>query len=821
MLKYHWVLFTAALSTLACHSQDTKMTTSGTKISCLFAHNCVMPQADYYPSAIHQIPQTLHLDTPFGTLEISALTDRVFRIRATTDKAIRERHSFAVIPQAHYPKTQIREEKNTITLSTALSSILVNKESYEIQLLDQDGKLLQEESQSIQFQSEGFKVTKVMHPGERFYGLGDKAGQLNHNGKYLTMWNKDALGWQENTDPLYKSIPFFIGLQEGNAYGVFLDHTSLSYFDFTKSSEYSFGAHEHEADYYLIAGPSPKDVITSYTELTGRMPLPPLWSLGFHQSRYSYDTEILVKDIARRFKDHQIPLDAIYLDIDFQDGNKPFTYNQLAFPHFKEMIKELKTDGIKIVTIVDPHIKQEPGYTPYDEGLKANHFTKNADGTLFVGKAWPGDSVFPDFFSAEVRKWWGSLFRHFIELGVAGFWNDMNEPAVFHDITPTLPMDALHRLDNGQIVTHKMVHNAYGLQNAKATYEGLRSLSPHLRPFVLTRSVYPGAQRYAATWTGDTTSSWEHLHMMTTTLLNLGISGMPFAGCDIGGFLGWPSPELLTRWIELGVFTPYFRIHSNKNTPSQEPWAHGEEHTVIRKKYIELRYRLLPYIYTWLEEASRTGIPLMRPFFLEYPQDEQADAPISNHAAPYFFGPSLLIIPVDQQKQIQITLPAGTWYNYWTGETYIGGSTLSFENKLEQLPILVKAGSIIPMQPVTHSTSVPLRGPLTLKVYPGENCQGSLYIDDGESFEYQKGNYRRMGFSCALSQDKLLIDIYSAVEKYPIWWNSIKIEIPMLLAPKNILINKKPVQEWNYNEQAHLLSFSTPKDQKESIEVLF
>ena len=356
-------------------------------------------------------------------------------------------------------------------------------------------------------------------------------------------------------------------------------------------------------------------------------PAPPLWSLGFQQSRYSYMSAREVLEIAARLRGERIPADTIYLDIDYQDRNRPFTVNPAAFPDMAGLAKSLKADGFHLVAITDPHVADAPGegYMPYDSGRQpaGDHFIKRPDGQTYVGVVWPGAAVFPDFTRAQTRAWWGTLYRQFHAAGIAGFWNDMNEPAVFDGPGHSMPLDIVHRIDEpgfaSRAATHAEIHNIYGMENSRATYEGLRAMAPDERPFVLTRASFAGGQRYASTWTGDNDATWNHLRLSVSQLENLGVSGFAWSGADVGGFAGSPSPELLTRWIEIGAFTPLFRDHSAKGTARHEPWVDGPEQTAIRRRFIEARYRLLPYLYALADEAARTGLPIMRPLFLEFP----------------------------------------------------------------------------------------------------------------------------------------------------------------------------------------------------------
>ena len=355
-------------------------------------------------------------------------------------------------------------------------------------------------------------------------------------------------------------------------------------------------------------------MIESYTALTGRTPLPPLFTLGYQQCRWSYPTEARVREVTSEFRKRNIPADVIYLDIDYQEKWRPFTINRQSFPHFEQMIKDLADSGWKTVLITDLHIAAVPGYKPFDEGEKNGYFVKKPDGSTFIGPVWPGPAAFPDFTRSEVRKWWGTLYKDFVDMGVRGFWNDMNEPSVFERADKTMPLEIVSSVE-GRKTDEREIHNVFGSENVHATYEGLLTLRPDLRPFVLTRAAYAGAQRYAATWTGDNQATWNHFRLSLPTVTGLGVSGYAFVGVDVGGFQGSPTPELLTRWTALGTFLPIDRNHAAKGTRDREPWVDGPEHEAIRKKFIEERYRLLPYIYASMEETSRTGVPLMRPMF--------------------------------------------------------------------------------------------------------------------------------------------------------------------------------------------------------------
>jgi alpha-glucosidase len=756
---------------------------------------------------INALPNGIQISEHGTVLEITALRDDVLRVRAGNDGKLPEDASWAVLPSARTSSVQTVPESSDGHIGFHTASLRVTCDAMlRLTISDLAGKILQQDARPIEWNGRGFHIYKQKFGDSHFFGLGDKPGPLDRAGEAFTMWNTDSFGWQESTDPIYKSIPYFIDYREGRALGVLFDNTWRTYFDFGREvpNQYSFGAPDGPIDYYLMYGPDPKHVVETYAWLTGPTPLPPLWSLGFQQSRYSYYPEARVMEIANRLRSDHIPADAIYLDIDFQDHNRPFTVDTTKFPHFSQMIRDLAKREFHVVAITDLHIARLPGanYAPYDTGIAGDHFVKNPDGTIYTGIVWPGPSVFPDFTRQITRQWWGTLYKDFVDDGVAGFWNDMNEPAVFRYPTKTMPDDVQHRIAEPSFqqrtTNHLEIHNVYGMENSRATYDGLLALRPNERPFVLTRASYAGGQRYAATWTGDNSSTWNHLRMTVPQLINLGLSGFAMSGADVGGFAGSPSADLLTRWLQLAAFQPIDRDHAAKGTRDHEPWVDGPAQEAIRRHYIEERYRLMPYLYTTAEEMSRTGLPIMRPLFLEFPNATTDGHPIDLDAGSEFlFGTSLLVAPSpspDEVGQYEVNLPPGVWFDYWTGERLdrrTQTATRDLEQrdakqpnkpllitpKLADLPVYVREGTILPIAPLTQSTEETPVGPLTLRVYAGDNCHGDLYQDDGKSFAFRSGQFLRLHFSCEMKPDGTLAVHLSAREgSFAPWWKQVRIE---------------------------------------------
>lgn len=762
--------------------------------------------------AIKAEPGGVEISIGSSRLRVSILSPSVIRFRYSLSGTFPPESPFVVLPDAFPRATTIPHLQHSSgheSIKTDALTIEIQDSPLQIRILDADGQVVEQDQPGfpVEFNGSSFRVWKAMPKDEHYFGLGDKAGPIDHRDQAFTMWNTDAVDWTQGSDPLYKSIPFFMAVRQGRAYGIFLNNTYRSNFDFGKQNHdaYSFGSEGGELDYYFFYGPSPKQVLEGYTTLTGRTPLPPKFVLGYQQSRYSYFPEKQVRDIAGEFRSRRIPCDLLYLDIDYEDGHRSFTLDNKNFPDFEGMVRDLQWLGFKVVPIVDLHLAQQLGYPPYEDGLKHDYFVKNPDGSVYVGPVWPGPSVFPDFTRAEVRKWYGDLYAGFLNLGIRGFWNDMNEPAVFRYPERTMPLDTVHSIE-GRKADHREVHNIFGMENVRATYEGMLRLKPDLRPYVLTRAGFAGTQRYAATWTGDNAATWIHYRLTVTDLLSMGLSGYPLVGVDVGGFAFDPSPELLTRWTELGLFLPIFRNHSAKGTRMREPWVDGPEHEAIRKRYIEERYRLLPYIYTSMEETSRTGIPLMRSMFLEYP----GDSAFQTADREFMFGPSILVAPGNETTNAyEVSFPAGTWYNLWTGEQVSGKQLVN--PLLDTLPAFVKAGSILPAQPVIQSTAEKPFGPLQLSVYPGPDCRGSLYDDDGNTFAYQRGEALRMEFTCEAASDAIKVTVGAVKGNYRPWWNGVEVEVfGVTRAPSAVMVGGSSTSDWKFDAQKKTVTIEVP-----------
>ncbi|KRW92167.1 alpha-glucosidase [Alicyclobacillus tengchongensis] len=690
-------------------------------------------------------------------LALQAISNDILRLVLCDDSGHIPASTVAVLPDAVQPRADrcaVEETDAEVTLRLESWTVRIDRQLGKFDVTDSRGSLAAAGMQLFSPATGGVGAVLQAAPATRFYGLGEEAGGLDKRHEAYTMWNSDVYAPHvPEMETLYVSIPYVIRFDAGVASGLFLDNPGKTKFDFrSRFPAYEVSTATGGFDCYLFAGPTLKDVISAYTRLTGRMQLPPRWAMGYHQSRYSYETQDEVLALAHTFQDKEIPLDAIYLDIHYMDGYRVFTFDRNRFPNPQQMCDELRDMGINVVTIVDPGVKRDPEYHVYRDGIANDVFCKSVEGDIFIGDVWPGPSAFPDFTDDRVARWWADLHDFYLQRGVRGIWNDMNEPAVFNE-TKTMDIGVMHR-KNGHPRTHRELHNLYGMLMSKATYEGLAKKLGGERPFLLTRAGYSGVQRYAAVWTGDNRSFWEHMAMAIPMVLNMGMSGIAFGGPDVGGFAHHTTGELLARWTQMGAFFPFFRNHSALETLRQEPWSFGEDIEHIVRKYIRLRYRLLPYQYTLFREASETGVPIMRPLVLEYPDDPAT----YNLDDQFLVGCDILVAPVCRPdlRCRAVYLPAGTWVNYWTGEHLDGGRHVLVDAPLATLPLFVRAGSIIPVD--LGESNRP--GQLALEIYEGKAGEvgvGRLYEDDGLTFAYREGRYRDRKLTAEFYPDHVLV----------------------------------------------------------------
>ena len=702
-------------------------------------------------------------------LAISVLAPNLMRVRLAPTGEFMPRRSWAVaLDDGEWDKVNFdfKETAETVEIETEKMRISLQKNPCCIQCFDKEGRpFCQDTEMGMGWRMGAVSAWKRIEADEHFYGFGERTGFLDKLAEVKTNWAIDSLDFGALTDEMYQAIPVFIALRPSVCYGIFFNTTFWSQFDIgaEQPGVLQMETRGGELDYYIIYGAEIAEILHTYTQLTGRMPLPPKWALGYHQCRWSYESETEVRKLAQEFRKRQIPCDVIHLDIDYMRGYRVFTWSPKRFPDPVKLIGDLKQNGFKTVTIIDPGVKYETeaDYHVFDEGIKNDYFVRKADGQLFHGYVWPDKAVFPDFMRSNVQKWWGDLQKSLTDIGVAGIWNDMNEPALddrpFGDPGNKIwfPIDAPQG-DISDRATHLETHNLYGLSMAKACYEGLQKHRSNQRSFVLTRSGFAGIQRWSSVWMGDNQSLWEYLETSLPMLCNMGLSGVAFVGCDIGGFAGNATAELFARWMQVGMLYPFMRGHSALNTSRHEPWVFGERVEKICREYINLRYQLLPYIYTLFWEAATTGAPILRPLLYHFPNDPKTYTIYDQ----VLLGSSLMAAPIYRPgiEHRAVYLPAGIWYDWWSGDRYEGPITILAHAPLEKMPLYVRAGAIIAIGPIMQYTDERPLDRLTLRIWPG-NGEFTLYEDDGNSFEYKTGGWSTTTYRVKPEKENIIVEI--------------------------------------------------------------
>jgi len=732
-------------------------------------------------------PTSVTLWGPRGAVQIQHPAPGVLRVRHApsasdstfTHPRLPAKQSFAVVGHGGHALTA-RRNGDTVHVSADGVALALSMESGTWTFHDSEGRLLASSRSVAGEPTPDYPVVRyrsrlALHApeDEAYLGFGEKVGPLDKRGLRFTFWNTDVMPHHPDTDPLYTSIPFFIGLRQGVAWGLFLDESWRSEVDvaLTDPQTIHWESHGPELDCYLIAGPAPADVVKRYVALTGRPPLPPLWSLGAQQSRWGYENEADIRGVIQGYRERDLPLDCVYLDIDYQDGYKVFTFDRARFPDPKGLARDAAQMGVKLVPLVGPAVRAEPGYSVYEQAREKDYVVRFDRGEVLMGEVWPTTVVFPDFSREEVQRWWGSQLQSFSETGIAGIWNDMNEPACFtvrndpDSFTvqgrrpngsgrvegPTLPYDARHGTRR-----HLEVHNVYALGMGKAVWEGLKQAAPDKRPFILTRAGFAGIQRYAAMWTGDNSSHWTQLESSIPMLLGLGLSGVAFTGVDIPGFVGRANGELLVRWMQAGMFYPLMRNHSAKGTPRKEPWRFGEPYLTLARETLRRRYRLLPALYSLMQEATETGLPVMRPLSMHAPAEGDALRAYDQ----FLFGPDLLVAPIVRPGHSRrlAYLPAGKWLSFPNldrpGQVHDGGGYVIAEGPLDTVPVWLRAGGAVPFtQPALHTTDANWKA-LTWHIHAAAQVTGRLYEDEGEGH----GDFRLTRLSGGLDGDTFRLE---------------------------------------------------------------
>lgn len=694
-----------------------------------------------------------------GTLEITFLTQNRLRVRRLIDPSS-EPFSWAVIDQSSASvSVSLHETDEQITLRTDSILCVIDRETARLMVCDLLGNVRYAEETGLEWaDNKSLRLRLRLATDESAYGTGGRAFPLNLRGRIVALWNRDAGKFTYALDPINYSIPFYVGMHQHGPYGLLWDEPARGLMDIGASDPNILHIETERGAgcYYLFFDDTVTEIVASYTALTGRMPLPPLWTLGYHQCRYSYQSAEELLSVAHELRNRRIPCDALYLDIHYMEGYRVFTWDRVNFPDPKAMTDELHAMGFKVVAILDPGVKVDEAYAICGDGCEENVFLTYPDGELLSAVVWPGNVHFPDFTSARVREWWSRYTASLVkESGLDGLWNDMNEPLHFSGQGAKDLPDYIAHDGEGRGGTHVDLHNVYGMQMSRATLEGLKKARPESRPFNITRSGYAGAQRYASSWTGDNIADWDGLRLSLSMVINLALSGQSFTGADIGGFAYDTTPELLVRWMQANILLPFYRNHSAIDTVRQEPWQFGDIYETYARATIELRYQFLPYLYTAFAQCHFEGLPIIRPLWTAEPNNSN----LRSIDDCYLVGDSVLVAPITQEAAIRRTvyLPAGDWYDFWTHTRYEGGSLYTVEAPLTRVPLFIKSGTALPLAPIVQHTSEGWGDTLVLRVY-ADSGETRIYEDAGDGLAYQKDDYRWTIITCTEGAHSLLIE---------------------------------------------------------------
>lgn len=754
--------------------------------------------------SVQQVATTdsgLQLLCKHGQTELVWLAPNCLRVRAKTGAGGFDTPFSYAVCKTEWPNIPLNvvQSDEAVMVETSAARYQIDKQAFRISVMTHDGQTICADSSGCQLREDGaVRLAMRLHPQEAGYGLGERAVGLNLRGRRYALWNTDHLNYQRGSDPLYYCVPFYLGVHDDVAYGVFWDNSCRGSADLggTKPNELVFEAELGELRYYLFTGGDVNTVLQRYTELTGRIALPPLWFLGFQQSRWGYYPQERVLALAKEFRARKIPCDVLYLDIDYMDGYRVFTWDTSRFPDPKGMLDTLHAQGFRVVAILDPGIKIDPDYSVYVSGKARDVFLKYPDGQLMAGPVWAGMSHFPDFSKPDTRAWWAEHCKELLQTGVDGLWNDMCEPVVFGTKgARTIPDYVLHDQE-GMGSTHLIHHNLYGMLMGRSSMEAQQRYRPDRRPVNIIRAGYAGAQRYAATWTGDNTSDWDHLRLSISMTLNSGLSGAPMTGPDVGGFHGECEAELLTRWLQVACLLPYYRVHTERGTGDQEPWTHGQPYEAINQATIALRYCLLPYLYAVVALCHEYGWPVVRPVFMAEPDNPD----IRDIDDSYLLGDALLVAPVLEKGAVSRTvyLPTGIWYDFYTNEALVGGQQIEVSAPLERLPLFVRAGTALPMWPVMQYVGERPVETLLLRCYPGAH-ETVLYEDRGEGIDYQQGNYRWVYITTGWKDNTFVVERRTA-GRYAPSYSGVKLEVVGLdEEPASVKLDRQGAPLWFFD----------------------
>jgi alpha-glucosidase len=708
-----------------------------------------------------------------GNLRIEFLEKGIVHVEVTPPGG-RTLSTSATLPLAAAAgSAEVYQDSATVFLRQGAMSAIVVKSPMQVLVMRSDGSVISADLPGgVQWDAAAGTIVSVksVRPDERFFGMGLAGGSIDRRGREMTMRNTDLAAYQEQSNPLYSSTPFFYGHTGGATYGLFFDNPSISVFDFGKRSPnlLTIAAVGGTLKYYVMVGPTPADVAHSFAALTGSTPRPPRWAMGYLQAHFGYASAAEVLGLASEFRSRQIPCDAFFLDLDYTDRLFSLSWNPTTFPNPVAFNSQMAGMGFKRVNILEPLLTVYDPLWSYAAG--SGYLVLDPTGNPLITNIWMGDVSWLDFSKPAARNFFKSALKLFLSTGVSGLWADLNEPAANQMPYAVFDFDGKPRYEY-------TTRNIYALLEAEVLRDALAEAQPGLRPFIVSRSGFSGIQRYAANWSGDTDSSFDSLRVQVQIAASMGLSGQNFFGADIGGFLGSPNAELFIRWMQFGAATPFMRNHSMNTSSAREPWRFGEPYTSVAKATIEWRYRLMPYLTSLFAQAESKGTPVLAPTFFHFPSDGLTHA----QSGEFMLGSSMLVAPVVTEGAFtrSLYLPAGaTWVDYHSGAAYAGGQQVVVAAPLQQLPTLVRAGSIIPMGPVRQHAEQAVDDYLLLDVFAGANGSFTFTEDDGATTQYRGGNQRQTPLTWTESANSSQLVVGAAVGNRAAgsvpWWLQVR-----------------------------------------------
>lgn len=643
-------------------------------------------------------------------------------------------------------------ESSGVSMDGATLFEVAESYSAEVEASELPGFLKRKDEE---FCSPAVHLDLSLPPGTNLYGMGQRSAPMERTGLVCSNWTTDCpLGHNRSTDPLYQAHPLLWGVSNGKWWALLFCHTSYSTFDLGQSERGRVKIRLLGSSTYfqVYAAGTPAQLLRSLQQSLRLPNAPPLWSLGFHQSRWGYKNVAEVEELVREFRERKLPLDVVHLDIDHMHDYRSFTFDPERFPNPETLFEGWREQGVRAVNIIDPGLKFDASgnYQPLTEGLSGGHFLCSGSGAPAVGYCWPDEALFPDYGRADTRKWWAERCEFYLNKGISGLWIDMNEPAIFDKPfwsggceQEPLPLNTPCGEDHKRLDMLRM-RNVYGSGMAEATRGAWNRRGE--RPWILTRSGFTGVGAEAWSWMGDNTSWWEHLAMSLPQLASMSLVGSSLVGVDIGGFFGNCHDELYGAWIEASVLYPLMRAHSALGTDEQHPWTYGPEVEETARKALGLRYRLLPYLYTAIMEHCRGDLPPMRPMFFDYPEELEYRC-LEDQV---MWGPDMVAAPfvVRGRSERMVRLPEGEWYDFHTGEQVAGGAGFVVQRRPGLVPLFVHAGAVIPtLLGEPQCTDQALKCDFEFLHFPAQGkMESSVYWDSGNGWEFQEGDFMELRF---------------------------------------------------------------------------